>query len=171
MDAAQQLLPVVGVQAAVEALGVSRASLYRWLQPAELAAERRSLSAAAEPARRHPRALSEAECQGVLAQLHAERFADVAPAEVYAILLDEGVYLASERTMYRLLAAEDESHERRHQRTHPAYTKPELLATAPNQVWSWDITKLHGPTKWTYFYLYVILDVYSRYAVGWMVAY
>lgn len=105
-----------------------------------------------------------------MATLRSERFMDVAPAAVYAKLLEEGVYLCSERTMYRLLAKVGESRERRDQRTHPEYTKPELLATAPNQVWSWDITKLRGPVKWTYFYLYVVLDVFSRYVVGWMVA-
>jgi putative transposase len=106
----------------------------------------------------------------VLAVLHAPRFRDAAPAAVYATLLDEGVYLASERTMYRLLAAAGETRERRDQLVHPPYHKPELLATAPNQVWSWDITKLLGPAKWTYYYLYVLLDIYSRYVPGWMVA-
>jgi len=118
----------------------------------------------------HPRALGADERAAVLETLHAPRFQDAAPAAVYATLLDEGTYLASERTMYRLLAAEGETRSRRDQLVHPTYSKPELLATAPNQVWSWDITKLLGPAKWTYFYLYVILDVYSRYAVGWMVA-
>ena len=97
-------------------------------------------------------------------------FVDRAPAEVVATLLDEGHYLCSERTMYRILAADQPVRERRNQREHPQYTKPELVATAPNQTWSWDITKLLGPTKWTYFYLYVVLDIFSRYAVGWMVA-
>ena len=121
-------------------------------------------------ARPHPRALSVAERAAVLDRLHAPRFQDAAPAAVYATLLDEGTYLASERTMYRLLAAEGETRPRRDQLVHPTYARPELLATAPNQVWSWDITKLLGPAKWTYFYLYVILDIYSRYVVGWMVA-
>ena len=98
------------------------------------------------------------------------RFVDRAPAEVAATLLDEGQYLCSERTMYRLLAANQPVRERRNQRDHPQYTKPELVATGPNQTWSWDITKLLGPKKWTYFYLYVVLDIFSRYAVGWMVA-
>ena len=120
--------------------------------------------------RSHPRALSVAEQQAVRDVLHSDRFQDAAPAAVYATLLDEGTYLASERTMYRLLADDGETHPRRDQLVHPAYQKPELLATAPNQVWSWDITKLLGPAKWTYFYLYVILDIYSRYVVGWMVA-
>jgi putative transposase len=127
-------------------------------------------SAPTPPPRNHPRALSTAERTAVLQTLHSPRFQDTAPAAVYATLLDEQVYLASERTMYRLLAAEGETRSRRDQLVHPTYQKPELLATAPNQLWSWDITKLLGPAKWTYYYLYVILDVYSRYAVGWMVA-
>ena len=102
--------------------------------------------------------------------LHEPRFVDLAPAEVYATLLDEGRYLCSERTMYRILAAHHEVRERRNQLRHPDYAAPELLARRPNQLWSWDITKLLGPTKWTYFYLYVMLDVFSRYVVGWMVA-
>jgi putative transposase len=122
------------------------------------------------PARVHPRALSVAEQQAVLDVLHAPRFRDAAPATVFATLLDERIYLASERTMYRLLATAGETRARRDQLVHPTYSQPELLATAPNQVWSWDITKLLGPAKWTYFYLYVILDIYSRYVTGWMVA-
>jgi putative transposase len=107
----------------------------------------------------------------VLDVLHSDRFIDRAPKVVYATLLDDdGTYLCSWRTMYRLLAAADEVRERRAQRRHPVYTKPELLATGPNQVWSWDITKLRGPGKWTYYCLYVILDIFSRYVVGWMVA-
>ena len=102
--------------------------------------------------------------------LHSERFADLAPAEVWAILLDEGVYLVSESTFYRLLRQAGEVRERRRQATHPAKVKPELVASAPNVVWSWDITKLRGPAKWSYYYLYVILDIFSRYVVGWMVA-
>lgn len=116
------------------------------------------------------RALSEEERQNVLSVLHEDRFADKAPAEVYAALLDAGIYLCSIRTMYRILHEHGEVKERRNQLRHPQYTKPELLATAPNQVWSWDITKLKGPVKWTYYYLYVILDIFSRHAVGWMVA-
>ena len=102
--------------------------------------------------------------------LHSERFCDIAPAEVWATLIDEGTYLASVATMYRVLRERGETSERRRQRTHPATVKPELVATAPNQCWSWDITKLLGPEKWTYYYLYVILDIFSRYAAGWMVA-
>jgi putative transposase len=116
------------------------------------------------------RALCLAERDAVLARLHEERFQDRSPAAVYATLLDEGEYHCSIRTMYRLLEQRGESRERRDQLTHPPYQKPELMATAPNQLWSWDITKLLGPAKWTYFYLYVLLDVFSRYVTGWMVA-
>ncbi len=117
-----------------------------------------------------PRALAPAERQQVLDVLHEPRFADLAPATVYATLLDEGIYHCSERTMYRVLAAAGEVRERRAVRTHPPYAAPELLATGPNQLWSWDITRLKGPEKWTYFSLYVLLDVFSRYVVGWLVA-
>ena len=115
------------------------------------------------------RALSDAERAAVLAQLHSQRFVDSSPAEVWATLLDEGTYLASERTMYRILASSGEVRERRAQLTHPPYARPELLAEKPNELHTWDITKLKGPAKWTSYYLYVILDVFSRYAVGWTV--
>lgn len=160
MSAVQQLAGSVGQAAACRALGVPRASWYRSLQPVVAPAERPT------PAR----ALPPAERQVVLDQLHAERFRDKAPAEVFATLLDEGTFLCSVSTMYRILDENGEVRERRDQLRHPEYKKPELLATAPNQVWSWDITKLLGPAKWTYFYLYVILDIFSRYVVGWMVA-
>src|SRR5947209_4022993 len=142
------------------ALGWPRATYYRRRRPPQ----------AAPPRRRSPRALGEAERAAVLEQLHTPRFVDLAPGEVYATLLDEGTYLCSERTMYRLLAAHAEIRERRDQLRHPVYAAPELLARRPNELWSWDITKLLGPAKWTYFYLYVMLDVFSRYVVGWMVA-
>ena len=103
--------------------------------------------------------------------VNSERFCDQAPGEIYATLLDEGSYLCSERTMYRILASNPQVRERRDQIRHPRYQAPELIATRQNEVWSWDITKLLGPTKWTYFYLYVILDIFSRYVVGWMLAY
>jgi putative transposase len=122
------------------------------------------------PRRRRPRALSEAEQAGVLDVLHSERFVDAAPETVYATLLDEGTYLCSVPTMYRLLRARGETGDRRRHATHPAHVKPELVATQPHHVWSWDISKLRGPAKWTWYHLYVILDIYSRYAVGWMVA-
>jgi putative transposase len=157
-----ELTPIVGVKAACEALNVPRASFYR----------KRGLVVfpAVAATRFIPRALDTAERDAVLACLHEERFQNSAPAAVYATLLDEGRYHCSIRTMYRILEGEGEARERRDQLVHPAYQKPELLATGPNQLWSWDITKLLGPAKWTYFYLYVILDVFSRYVVGWMVA-
>ena len=160
MNAALQLGKSAGMAAACRALGVPRAALYRSMKPA--AAPRVRLTPA--------RALDARERQEVLDQLHSERFWDKAPVEVYATLLDEGVYLCSVRTMHRILAENSELKERRNQLRHPQYKKPELLATGPNQVWSWDITKLLGPVKWTYFHLYVILDIFSRYVVGWMVA-
>ena len=160
MAAVQALAATVGVQAACAALTLPRSAFYRARQPRGVPAPR--------PA--SPRALEPAERDAVLAALHEARFQDCAPAAVYATLLDEGHYHCSIRTMYRVLAATDEVRERRAQRIHPPYQKPELLATGPNQLWSWDITKLKGPVKWTYFYLYVLLDVFSRYVVGWMVA-
>jgi putative transposase len=122
------------------------------------------------PRRPQPRALTPEERASVRAVLNSPGFVDMAPASVYHQLLDEGVYLASVSTMYRILHAHDEVRERRRQATHPARVKPELVATGPNQCWSWDITKLHGPAKWTYYYLYVIIDIYSRYVVGWLLA-
>src|SRR5947207_1641032 len=120
--------------------------------------------------RGRPRALSSQERAAIVDVRHSDRFVDAAPAQVRATLLDEGVYLGSISTFYRLLRQAGEARERRRQASHPATVKPELVATAPNQVWSWDITKLHGPAKWTYYHLYVILDIFSRYVVGWMVA-
>ena len=161
MSAAEELGRHVGVVAACDTLGVCRATLYR----------RRRPRAAEQPARRAShRALSDDEVQEVLEVLNSERFANLAPAEVFATLLDEGTYLCSIRTMYRILDANGQIRERRNQLRHPNYTKPELLATGPRQLWSWDITKLRGPQKWNYYYLYVIIDVYSRYVVGWMLA-
>lgn len=167
MTAIEQAAPAVDVATACRALGVPRASFYRHRD------RLRRVEPPLPPARRPspPRALSRTECRQVLDLLHGERFVDAAPAQVYATLLDEGRYLCSVRTMYRLLAANDEVRERRQQRRHPVYTKPELLATGPNQVWSWDITKLKGPVKGTWLCLYVILDIFSRAVVGWTVAY
>jgi putative transposase len=164
MNAVEDLRPRVGTAPACWALGVSRATLYRQRRRA------RGLPRTVRPRPRPARALSGEERQAVLAVLHAERFMDKAPAEIFASLLDEGSFLCAERTMYRLLAAASEIRERRDQLRHPPYQKPELLATGPNQVWSWDITRLLGPVKWSYFHLYVILDIFSRYVVGWMVA-
>lgn len=142
------------------------------LAPATYYRERRRAAHQVEPSRRPspPRALRPSERQQVLDVLHDPRFIDLAPAQVYATLLDEGIYYCSERTMYRVLAEQHEVRERRAQRRHPVYAAPELLATGPNQLWSWDITVLKGPTTWSRYYLYVILDVFSRYVVGWMVA-
>ena len=163
MTAAVQSAPELGPIVVCEALGVSRASLHRLRTPPAQPAEPRVRASS-------PRSLTAEERVIVLGHLHSERFQDRSPPEVYGTLLDEGVYCCSIRTLYRLLAAEGETRERRDQLTHPAYHKPQLLATEPNQLWSWDITKLLGPAKWTYFYLYVILDVFSRYVVGWMIA-
>ena len=160
MSAAVDLGKAVGVVAACDALCVARATFYRHRQPARPKIQR-------PPSHR---ALAPAEREEVLEELNSERFVDKAPAEVVATLLDEGRYLCSIRTMYRLLEAHGQVRERRNQLRHPNYAKPELLATGPNQVWSWDITKLRGPQKWTYYYLYVILDIFSRYVVGWMIA-
>jgi len=164
MEAVEVLPPEVGTQPACSAIGIPRATVYRYW------AKRNGFQPAPRKRPSPPRALTSQEQQEVLDVLHSERFVDQAPQEVYAALLDEGQYLCSIRTMYRLLEAHQEVKERRNQLRHPSYQKPELLATAPNQVWSWDITKLLGPVKWTYFYLYVILDIFSRYVVGWMVA-
>jgi len=160
MTKVKEVAPELGIEPTCAALGLARATYYRGLRPRPTPLPRSS-----------PRALAPEEKTCVLALLHEPRFADLAPAEVYAGLLDEERYLCSERTMYRILAENAEVRERRNQLRHPAYTVPELLATRPNELWSWDITKLLGPVKWTYYYLYTILDVFSRFAVGWMVAY
>ena len=151
---------MIGTAPACRALGVNRATVYRHRRPA---------MRVVQPRPRPHRALSGAERHAVLEVLHSPRFVDQAPAEIYATLLDEGTYLASERTMYRLLAENAEVRERRNQLRRPAYARPELLATGPRQLWSWDITKLRGPERWVYYYLYVLLDVFSRYVVGWTV--
>lgn len=170
MIGVQELTPALGNAAACRAMGVWRGA------PARHAQRKHRLTfvgppPSPKPARPvSPLALSETERTQLLEILYSERFADMAPAAVHATLLDEGIYLASVRTMYRVLKAYAGTTERRRQRNHPVYTKPELLALAPNQVWSWDITKLKGPFKWTCFHLYVILDIFSRYVVGWMIA-
>jgi putative transposase len=164
METVDELAAVVGVAEACRVLGVPRSSHYR----------ARQTPAAAPPAPiEHPvpaRSLSAEERTAVRDVLNSPRFQDCAPREVYATLLDEQIYLCSWRTMYRILAAADEVRERRDQLRRPTYTKPELLATRPRELWSWDITKLKGPATWTYYYLYVILDVFSRYVVGWMIS-
>jgi putative transposase len=159
---AEQLVKTTGVAAACQALAVARSSLYR---------ARPNTAAQPKPERfASPRALQPAEKEAVRQKLNSERFVDQAPREVYATLMDEGQYLCSWRTMYRILDENQEVRERRNQLRHPNYTKPELLATGPHQLWSWDITQLLGPTKWTCYYLYNILDVFSRYSVGWLIA-
>ena len=157
---AETLGQQIGLKPACAVLKVPRSRLYRARQP-QVQPTERPLPASA---------LSDHEREQVRQTLNSERFGDKAPRQVYAALLDDGAYLCHWRTMYRVLAAHDEVRERRNLLTHPTYHKPELLASAPNQVWSWDITKLRGPVKWTYFYLYVLLDIYSRYVVGWMIA-
>jgi putative transposase len=161
--AARELAVTAGKAAACRALGVSRATFYR----RDSKREKPLMRLVPRPS---PRRMPDPERQGVLEVLHCERFVDKAPAQVYATLLDEGNYLCSERTMYRLLEEAGEVRERRNQLRHPPAAKPRLVATAPNQVWSWDITKLPGPYRGILFYLYVVLDIFSRYVVGWMLA-
>ena len=166
--AVMAMAPLIGTVAACTAAGRPRATHYRRhrLSPGPQRA-----APIAHIDRRQPSALSLPERADILAVLHSERFCDAAPAQVWATLLDEGIYLGSQSTYYRLLrTVHGDVRERRSQATHPAKVKPELVAHGPNQVWSWDITKLHGPAKWSYFYLYAILDVFSRKTVGWMVA-
>jgi putative transposase len=157
---AEQLAPTVGVSTACQVLGIPRSSLYRARQP----------QPPAKPRPKPSRALSEQERAEVRAVLNSKRFQDCPPRQVYATLLDEQTYLCHWRTMYRILKAHNEVSERRHQLKHPRSAKPELVATGPNQLWSWDITKLSGPATWHYYYRYVILDVFSRYVVGWLLA-
>jgi len=160
-----QAAPHIGITNACEALGISRATYYRKRKPPASEPPK-----TAQPCRVPGRALTQEQQQQVWEQLHSERFQDKAPAQIVAILLDEGEYLCSVSTMYRLLRSRNEVHERRRQRAPSTTLRPELLATGPRQVWSWDITKLKGPKKWTYFYLYVILDIFSRAVVGWCIA-
>jgi putative transposase len=163
-DAIAELAPLVGVRDACAAVGRPQANHYR---------RHRQSPAPQRPKRERkpqPRALTSVERGEVRSVLNSPEHVDKAPASVYHELLDRGVYLASVSTMYRILREHDEVRERRRQAVHPARIKPELMATAPNSVWSWDITKLAGPAKWTYYYLYVIIDIYSRYVVGWLLA-
>jgi len=158
----QELTPLIGTRPACRALGAAPATIYRHRRPPQ-----------PRPAKPRPtpaRALSDAERGRVLEVLHSERFVDVSPEETWATLLDDGTYLCSPRTMYRILAAHHGGvRERRNQLAHPPYAKPELLAERPNELWSWDISKLKAQTRGTWFFLYVVLDVFSRYIVGWTV--
>jgi len=167
-EAIAELAPQIGVTAACQAVGRPRSSHYTRMGDASSCGP--PTPPRSRKGQRQPRALSADERGAVLEVLHSERFADMAPAAVYATLLDEGTYLCSTSTMHRILREQGESGERRRQATHPAKVKPELVATEPNQVWSWDITKLLGPRKWTYYYLYTIIDIYSRYVPGWLLA-
>lgn len=164
IDMVETLAPDVGVSMACRSLGLPRNALYR-------SRRRESKSESISQSRKSPpRSLSKEEKERVRNKLNSPRFQDSTPRQVYGDLLDEGVYLCHWRTMYRILDEHEEVRERRNQLRHPHHHKPELVATGPNQVWSWDITKLKGPAKWTFYYLYVILDIYSRYVVGWMIA-
>jgi putative transposase len=162
MKSIQQNSEQIGVADACDALDMPRAGYYRWLQ--------RQRSSVSKTKRISPRRLSDQERREILTLLTDERFMELAVPEVYYTLLDEGKYLCSWRTMYRILNETKAVKERRNQRRNGLYAKPELLATAPNQLWSWDITKLKGPQKWNHYNLYVIMDVYSRYVVGWLIA-
>jgi putative transposase len=162
MEATVSLGRMIGKKSACDAMTIPRATFYRHQD------KRTVTNICRRPA--PPLALSPNEQQVILDVAHEKRFWDATPYQMYATLLDEGRYLASVRTIYRVLSANNEVRERRKQVSRPHYQKPELLATAPNEVWSWDITKLKGPAKWNYFHLYVILDIFSRYVVGWMVA-
>jgi putative transposase len=163
--AVAELAPLVGVRTACVAVGRSRATHYRHHRVGPPPA-RKPLTAP----RPQPRALSAGERARVREVLNSQRFVDAAPATVWATLLDEGTYLCSQSTMYRVLRSHGEVRERRRQATHPPRVKPELVAEGPNQCWSWDITKLLGPVKWTYYHLYVIIDIFSRYVPGWLIA-
>ena len=164
MSAVLEVAPPVELAVACRALGLARATVYRRRRPRSAGPRR------GEHRSPPPRALRPEERAQVAQVLHSERFVDRAPAQIVATLLDEEQYLCSVRTMYRLLEAHGELRERRDRLVRPAYQRPELVATAPNQVWSWDLTKLRGPAKWLYFHLYVLLDLFSRFVVGWMLA-
>jgi len=162
LSAVAELVPTMATRRALRALGAAHATWYRRRAP--------RVQRATRPRPAPPLALSVLERQSILATLNSPRFADATPYTAWARLLDEGTYLASVRTFYRVLAAQGLVRERRDQLMHPAHTKPELIATAPNQVWSWDITRLRSTMKWRFFYLYVLLDIFSRYVVGWLIA-
>lgn len=163
MNTALEIAPQIGIVAACRGLGVARATFYRAQRPV-------AVPQVKVPRASSPRALSPVEQHTILEVLHEPAYVDASPRTVFALLLDAGRYLASVSTFYRLLRALGETRVRRGELTHPPYAKPELLAQGPRELWSWDITKLKGPAKWVCFHLYVILDVFSRYVVGWMIA-
>lgn len=169
LNAAEELAQVTGMREACRLLGIPRSTLYRIRQPEQEQPGTERPESSRQP-RQSVRALSSAEREEVRDVLNSERFQDQSPRQVYATLLDEDEYLCHWRTMYRVLEEHDEVRERRNQLRHPAYDRPELLATAPNQLWSWDITRMRGPVTWSYYYLYVMLDVFSRYVVAWLLA-
>lgn len=158
-----QLSGYIGATKACDVIGLSRASFYRHKNPKNIEKKTKSKG-------KNFRAYTDEQKTNILDIMNSQEYCDKAPAQIYAKLLDSGIYYCSISTMYRTLKEKNQVLERRKQRTHKKYEKPELLATKPNELWSWDITKLKGPVKWTYFYLYVIIDVFSRYVVGWMVA-
>jgi len=164
IQTAHQLAETVGVTTACTVLGIPRGSFYR------TGDARQRLASTRIPRTAPGRALTPAERGRVRDLLNSERFQNQAPRQVWAQLLDEGIYLCSWRTMYRILETHEEVRERRNQLRHPSYTKPELLATRPNELWSWDITKLKGPAKWVYYYLYIVLDAFTRYLMAWMIS-
>ena len=164
MAATSELVGEMGVRSACASMGLPRATYYRACREA-----RAPLHTVRRP-RRSPLALSASERQDVIDVLHSPEYVDVAPRTAYAMLLDAGIFLASVSTFYRILRACSGTRGRRDQLVHPDYARPELLATRPREVWSWDITKLKGPVKSAHFHLYVILDIFSRYVVGWMIA-
>ena len=166
-EAIALLAPGIGTRAACVAAGVAQAA---WYRRHRISPPPPKAAPVPHAERVQPRALAPAERQAILDVLHSGRFADTAPDEVWATLPDEGACLGSVSTYYRVLREAGESRERRAQATHPATVKPELAADGPDQVWSWDITKLHGPAKWAYYHLYVILDIFSRHVAGWMAA-
>jgi putative transposase len=165
MNAVIEIEKETGIGKACNALGIPKSSLYRAMKPCAPRPQ-----SAPTVTMRHPRALSIAEEEDILDILDSKRFQDQTPSEVYATLLDEGVYLCSISSMYQILRQHNQVKERRKQARHPHYAKPVIVAIGPNQAWSWDITKLLGPIKWSYYCLYVILDIFSRYVVGWMIA-
>ena len=169
MIVAAELAPAIGIAVACHALGISRAGFYRRRQP-PITTDFADIAVMPTTRRASPRSLSPTEEHDILEMLNSPRFVDLAPAQIHTALLDEGVYVCSTRTMYRILDDAQEVRERRDQLRHPTYHKPELIATAPNQVWSWDITLLPGPAKGSRYHLYVILDIFSRYVVGWLLA-
>ena len=169
LKAAEELAQVTGMAEACRLLNIPRSTLYRIRQPEQEQLGTDRPESSSQPTK-SVRALSRAEREAVRDVLNSERFQDQSPRQVYATLLDEDEYLCHWRTMYRVLEEHEEVRERRNQLRHPAYTKPELLATGPNQLWSWDITRMRGPVTWSYYYLYVMLDVFSRYVVAWLLA-